>query len=131
MVAGHDDALHYYAGIEFFKLYTLEDEPMDGQQIAKHTSWDIMAGYEYDTNIGSVNVIIRPHEVIAQMTPDDAVRIAHSLLQAAAVARSNAFIAKWLSDEVKMDARAIADILIDYGFNREGANCQHRSIQTG
>ncbi len=78
------------------------------------TVWTVVSGFGHNTQQPFVEVIVRPQEIVTQMSPESARELAINLLAAADAAESDAFLVSFVRDRIGADERSAAGILFDF-----------------
>lgn len=86
------------------------------------TMWTVTSGYGGNTRQPFVEVIIRPHEFMTQMSPSQAREIAMNLLTAADAAEGDAFLIEFVHQKIGAPMEKAAQILVEFRKWRETRN---------
>ncbi len=82
--------------------------------------FEVSSGFGHNTQAPYVQVLIKRADWMTQMSPADARRVAHNLLEAADAAESDGFLVGFFRKEIGIeDMRVIAGLLVQFREYRE------------
>jgi|GEM_PF-6115933 len=87
------------------------------QEAGEQIVFMITSGVSHRTRRPFVNVTVGARDLHAQLSPGEAIDLAHNLLEAAEGARSDAFLISWLLHEIGVDSEQAAVALLE-GFRQ-------------